>query len=740
MNAILKRNDTLFIAGKFTSAEGRNRYGFVMYETDGTIIDYAGNGGFENFYAINAIAIHNDTIIYAGRAQWGTENIRKYDFRTFTPLSWGTPFVDNEEVININLSEDGNTIVYAATESGKLLKGVSNITGALLYQIDVRLTITTGLNSPFVHGIKSFAGKTYIYGRFDEVYKNSATTYRKNFFALNTTTGTITPDDLNLDGFVSFALLKGNDLYLSGRFSTINGTGREQFASLNAATLAVNNFHISPSDPIRAMDFYNNQLYIAGDFTGLNSKRRIGSASIDIETRQLSSWNVPLEYLWKRSVIHGDTLFVLSYFGSSETCYTDESIYLKIYSISTGTQLGLGELNYKAETDLLIDGNYLYVTEYGTLHRYSLPGLVRDQQWNPILSMNGHEIFIDSTRVYVIAHGNFPNCNPTSAYIRVFNKTNGSYITQYNYSGLTTNDVVSFRHGLKSGNKLYVQGKFKNVNGLNRSNFLCIDLTNGSITNWQPTFALASDANSFTFTSALKLHKGKIWFSGRTQETNGEGTFGGLGGIDTTTAAFVNPFVTKIKYEAILGGGTIHDFLLSDSAIVLAGQFDSVNGRPFKNFAVFPLTGINQISFCANGSNSFTSDITGPSYQWQMDSGNGFVNIADNINFSGTQSATLQLFNIPTTWYEYKLRCYTGNTYSDVFEIKFKAIWTGAADHNWENPANWNCGIVPDANTDVVINNGATVVISVNTTISSLTLNSGAILTINPGVQLTIIH
>lgn len=97
--------------------------------------------------------------------------------------------------------------------------------------------------------------------------------------------------------------------------------------------------------------------------------------------------------------------------------------------------------------------------------------------------------------------------------------------------------------------------------------------------------------------------------------------------------------------------------------------------------------------------------------QWQVDTGSGFENISNNINYSGANSDTLYISNAPTNWYGYKYRCTlidgiitaTGPVYS----LKFSLSWIGVIDNAWENPANWNCNIVPDSNVDVFINSGA---------------------------------
>lgn len=142
---------------------------------------------------------------------------------------------------------------------------------------------------------------------------------------------------------------------------------------------------------------------------------------------------------------------------------------------------------------------------------------------------------------------------------------------------------------------------------------------------------------------------------------------------------------------------------------------------------------------CPAGVNIFTSSARGSSYQWQVNTGNGFINIGDNGNYSGTNTANLNLLNPPTNWYGYTYRCFVdGIKYSDSTTLKFTSYWNGSTSTNWFDAANWNCGVLPDANTDVIINAGVRFfpVINSNTTCRSLTLNKNTVAAILSGVQL----
>ncbi len=65
--------------------------------------------------------------------------------------------------------------------------------------------------------------------------------------------------------------------------------------------------------------------------------------------------------------------------------------------------------------------------------------------------------------------------------------------------------------------------------------------------------------------------------------------------------------------------------------------------------------------------------------------------------------------------------------------------WTGSVSSDWENPANWSCGKLPDANTDVVINSG-TVVTNSNIVIRTFTINPTVAFTVGYDTNFTILY
>ncbi len=154
---------------------------------------------------------------------------------------------------------------------------------------------------------------------------------------------------------------------------------------------------------------------------------------------------------------------------------------------------------------------------------------------------------------------------------------------------------------------------------------------------------------------------------------------------------------------------------------------------------------VNNTVICPGSHASFVAPVaSGNTYQWQVDNGSGFVNITDDANYSGATSSNLILSDAPTSWYGYKYQCMIVNgattTYTSPLTLKFSMTWIGGTSTDWENPSNWSCLTLPDANTDVIVNtaNPHFPVLNSNRSCRSLNLMPGANVEAKPGVTLNI--
>lgn len=195
------------------------------------------------------------------------------------------------------------------------------------------------------------------------------------------------------------------------------------------------------------------------------------------------------------------------------------------------------------------------------------------------------------------------------------------------------------------------------------------------------------------------------------------------------TMIFIMPFICsgQITIERDNNGNITKESYPNNYSI--SYKYDSSGNR---------ITTIVSESVCPGDSSLFyagTTDMTSI-YQWQVDTGTGFMDVINDGRYSGAQSPYLKLINAPTSWYGYKYRCYItkGNntSYSETKTLKFQLVWNGSVSTAWENPLNWGCSKVPDSFIDVYIygNTRFSPVVSLPSSCRSLTVVQGAVCTV----------
>ena len=148
---------------------------------------------------------------------------------------------------------------------------------------------------------------------------------------------------------------------------------------------------------------------------------------------------------------------------------------------------------------------------------------------------------------------------------------------------------------------------------------------------------------------------------------------------------------------------------------------------------------------CENSNITFAVAASPGTKQWQVNTGLGYVNISNGSLYSGVTTTNLLILNAQSSMYGYKYRCvFTDNnssTNSEEFILKYATIWGGTVSTAWENPANWPCGLVPDANTDVIVKAGAPnfPIINSNAVCHSLSATRNTSIMIKSGFKLLII-
>lgn len=195
------------------------------------------------------------------------------------------------------------------------------------------------------------------------------------------------------------------------------------------------------------------------------------------------------------------------------------------------------------------------------------------------------------------------------------------------------------------------------------------------------------------------------------------------------TAAAYFTVVSDTVITAVTGSGSSGYVFVTNNNIT-----DSLNGFTYLNQ--------QRLQLCPPvASSSVSSNISGTTYQWQLsiNNGNSFANISNGANYSGVTTGTLQLINLPSSFNGNIYRCVVNGANSEPRKIQFVNSWTGAVNTLWSNTGNWSCSVLPDANTDVIINSG-TVLLNANGTCRSISLAPGTVFTAGTAFRLTVTH
>jgi hypothetical protein len=209
------------------------------------------------------------------------------------------------------------------------------------------------------------------------------------------------------------------------------------------------------------------------------------------------------------------------------------------------------------------------------------------------------------------------------------------------------------------------------------------------------------------------------------------------------------------RNNVLIAGQTASTLSIQDSgqykvSITTAGtcQGQAFTSRVTKSSIVTGvLTGGGNYCFGATARLALTNTSTDQTYTIRR----GATDIA-TVNGIGKPQES---FNSDTLWYSipitsaidagtYTVRTNNGFCTPIIFGNAVITVspntWNGSVSTAWTNAANWSCGVVPDANSTVVVPAGVPRMPLVTSNVScfKLTVNPGATVTVNPGFKLTV--
>jgi len=197
------------------------------------------------------------------------------------------------------------------------------------------------------------------------------------------------------------------------------------------------------------------------------------------------------------------------------------------------------------------------------------------------------------------------------------------------------------------------------------------------------------------------------------------------------TVSLVDPLISFTAY----GGLEVSDFDGDGRADLLTRLVNDTRFAVIRNLAGSFGSGV----VCPGGSISLQAQGMANSYQWQasLDSIN-YVNISNDVNYSGTTQAQLTIQQIPASWSGRYVRCLVNGQPNRPYKIRVINYFTGTFDSDWNNPLNWSCGAIPDLHAEVVVTGN--VILNSNATIKSLYIQPGASVQVGAGYRLVILE
>jgi hypothetical protein len=286
----------ILISGDFTSINKIERNGLAgINMTTGEVTNFNPNIGGGNI-SVNKIILSNNVIYVGGYFTTVGEQSRS----NFAAINESTGLVTNLIKDTDNVIQDmvlaGSKIYLGGAFSSIGGQGCSRVGGINLLDNNVISFSPEIGGTDQVHALYASGNILYVGGSFTFVGGGPSAQQRHKLLSYDLTTNEITdfdPDFGTYYGDAVYAITKfGNNLYVGGTFSSVNGVGRNNLAAIDSLTGVVDSFNPNINSIVYSMALLDTNLYIGGYFTTVGGVNRNSLAEINLNTSQLTSTNL----------------------------------------------------------------------------------------------------------------------------------------------------------------------------------------------------------------------------------------------------------------------------------------------------------------------------------------------------------------------------------------------------------------------------------------------------------------
>jgi hypothetical protein len=390
-------------------------------------------------------------------------------------------------------------------------------------------------------------------------------------------------------GVVQSLALSGSLLYVGGQFSQVSGVSRTNLAVINLSTGAPGSWapsvtHSSSTPFVSALAVIGSTVYVGGFFSQANGVARSNLADFDAASGALGPWNPAPNGSVSALLPVGSDLLVAG--GFTQIAATSRPMLAR-FDAATGV---LRSWNANASGGFFAPGVYA-------------------------LHLSGATLYVggDFDQIGGAARTNLAAINIDSA-----------VATSWDPGVPLVSSTVRISAIVRSGNSVYIGGRFTQVAGQPRDGLAAVDAGTGAATPWNPALkgrvvALAADADTIFVGGALSVSAGVArnnlaaidlitgqatdWdpnVNGSVQTMAVRGSTLYIGGLIRTVGGQVRNNIAAIDLNsgALLSwnpdaSNTVYTLAATDSVIYVGGAFTQIGGQSrFTLAALDPTTGL----------------------------------------------------------------------------------------------------------------------------------------------------
>jgi len=289
------------------------------------------------------------------------------------------------------------------------------------------------------------------------------------------------------NGTVRTLMRSGNTLYLGGDFAQMGGMPRTRMAALQLPVGSVLPFDAQADGPVRAFAIANDSLYVGGDFNQINGQVRSRIGLVHAASGTLLPWSPLSDGPILSMALAGDTLFVAGQITSTGSAgrrnlaaLRRSTIYAHLWRCDASEPV---HCLLKQGGSLFAGGDYKTI---GCAFRRNLAAIDlntgRATDWDAQANQTVQAMVLRGDTLFI--GGSFSEVN-ASVRLRVAALKAGAvdYVLPMNATFDVTSTVLTLD---EQDGKLYMGGRFDQVNGSGRRNAAAIDRVTGALTSWFP--------------------------------------------------------------------------------------------------------------------------------------------------------------------------------------------------------------------------------------------------------------